>query len=279
MMANILKVACVQLNNKPDRAANLIQASEYIREAAVMGAQLICTPEYTCQMIDPNIGSSRLPGSQMEDQDERLQHFRALAAELNVWLLIGSLGILVSDGKIANRSFLINNQGKIAARYDKIHLADINYADGRVLRESNVVVAGDKAVVAQTPWGGIGMSICYDVRFPALFTAMAKAGAIILFTPAAYSPSTGEKTWELFQRSRAAETNSYVIAPAQVGLHEGTRRTWGHSMIVGPDGDILAEGSATEPGIIIADLDLNEPYAARERTPSLKQSRSFTMES
>jgi len=277
-MNEILKAACIQLNNKPDRRENTIIATNLIREAASAGAQLIATPEYTCQMVAVG-GTSRLDGAQMEEGHELLHHYRDLAAELGKWLIIGSLGVKVTDEKLANRSYLINGNGDIVAKYDKIHLFNVDLPDGQIFRESRVCVPGDKAVVGKTPWGGIGLSICFDVRFASLFRKMAQAGARILSIPAAYSIPTGSTTWEIFTRTRAAETGSFVLASAQCGNHEGNRETWGHSMIIGPLGEILAERKENTPGIIMADLDLAASDRARKNVPSLKQDREFSLES
>ncbi len=277
-MTQTLKAACIQLNNGPDRDVNTTTAAELIRQAASQGTELICTPEYTCQMVEPG-KTSRLDGAQTEDENDQLKQYRALAKELNVWLLIGSLGIKVGADKLANRSFLIDNEGNIAARYDKIHLFDADLPDGKSFRESNVVVPGEKAVVADTPWGGLGMSICFDVRFADQYRKMAQAGAAILAVPAAYSIPTGSTTWEIFLRTRAAETGSFVIAPAQAGVHEGQRQTWGHSMIIDPLGKILAEANGQTPGIIMADLDLDAVTRARQSVPALYADRPFTVES
>lgn len=277
-MTQTLKAACIQLNNGPDRDVNTATAIEFIRQAAAQGAELICTPEYTCQMVEPG-KTSRFEGAQTEEDNDQLKQYRALAKELNVWLLIGSLGIKIEDKKLANRSFLIDNEGNIAARYDKIHLFDADLPDGKSFRESNVVKPGDKAVVADTPWGGLGMSICFDVRFAEQYRKMAQAGASILTVPAAYSIPTGSTTWEIFLRTRAAETGSFVIAPAQAGVHEGQRRTWGHSMIIDPLGKVLAESDGQTPGIITAELDLDAVTRARHNVPALYADRQFTVES
>lgn len=277
-MSSILKAACVQLNNGPNRVENTKTVTEFIRDAAAHGARLICTPEYTCQMVEPG-RTSRLSGAQGEDADEQLGHYRKLAADLGAWILVGSLGVKVAEDRIANRSYLLNDKGEIAAKYDKIHLFDVDLPDGKSFRESSVVRAGDRAVVAATPWGGLGMTICYDVRFAYLHRALAKAGAMILSVPSAYSIPTGKTTWEIYLRTRAAETGSFVLAPAQVGLHEGTRRTWGHSMIIGPVGEILAEADGETPGLIMADLDLAAVAEARRNVPSLTQDRTFAVES
>lgn len=276
-MNDLLKAACIQLNNTTDRVENTRTASGFIREAAKKGAQLICTPEYTCQMVQVG-ATSRLQGAEPEETNPQLRAYRELASELGIWLLVGSLGIRVAPTKLANRSYLLNDKGDIVAYYDKIHLFDVDLPDGQSYRESNLVEAGHRAVVASTPWGGLGMAICYDVRFAYLFRSMAQAGASILTIPAAYSIPTGSTTWEIFMRTRAAETGSFVLAPAQAGQHEGTRQTWGHSMIVGPLGEILAEADGKTPGVITADLDMEAVRRARQNVPAITQDKPYSVE-
>ena len=277
-MEATLKAACVQMNGRPDRAENLKAATALIREAAGRGAQFIATPEYSCIMVA--IGkTSRVEGAQPEESNDHLKAYRALADELGVWLLIGSIGVRVSPDMIANRSFLLDDTGGIVARYDKIHMFDADLPNGQSFRESNVARAGDKAVVARTPWGGIGMTVCFDIRFAYLYRALAQAGASILTVPSAYSVPTGSTTWEIFNRARAAETGCFVISPAQVGNHEADRFTWGHSMIVDPVGKILAEGDGQNPGVIVADLDLSAVARARANVPAIMADRKFTVQS
>ena len=188
--------------------------------------------------------------------------FRALAEELGIWLLIGSLAIKVSDTKTANRSFLIDPKGAIAARYDKIHLFDVDLPSGENYRESNTVAGGDRAVTADLPWGKIGMSVCYDLRFPQLYRALAQAGAFLLTVPSAFTETTGKAHWHVLLRARAIENGAFVIAPAQGGTHADGRKTYGHSLIVAPWGEVLAE-AGTDPGVIVADID----HGARSPTP------------
>jgi predicted amidohydrolase len=273
-MIQTLKAACIQLNNSPDPDKNLSAATDFVRQAAAAGAQLICTPEYTCLMRE--IGGDRIGTAADEESHKILRHYRDLAKELKVWLLLGSISIKVSPDKINNRSFLIDPQGNIAGRYNKIHLFDVDLPNGQSFRESRAVLPGDRAVLAGSPWGKIGMTICYDVRFPQLYRALAKAGASIITVPSAFSMPTGEAHWELFVRSRAAETGCFVLAPGQCGLHEGTRRTWGHSMIVGPWGNILAEAD-DKPGFITADIDLSEVEKYRQNIPALNNDREFSL--
>jgi predicted amidohydrolase len=210
-----------------------------------------------------------------EADDRSLVAFCALAEELRIWLLIGSLAIKVSDDKTANRSYLVASDGRIAARYDKIHLFDVDLPNGESYRESRTVIAGEQAVTADLPWGRVGLSVCYDLRFPQLYRVLAKGGAEILSVPSAFTETTGRAHWQLLLRARAIENGCFVIAPAQGGKHANGRSTYGHSMIVGPWGEILAE-AGTEPGIIMADIDLDEVAAVRARVPSLQHDRPFS---
>lgn len=275
-MSQILKAACVQLNNTPDLHKNLVRSTAIVREAAAAGAQLIATPEYTCIMRD--IGGDRLETAAEERDHKVLKHYQALAKELGIWILLGSISIKVGKVRIQNRSFLINAEGDIVARYNKIHLFDVDLPNGQSFRESKMVEPGDKAVIADSPWGKIGMTVCYDVRFPHLYRMLAKAGASIITIPSAFSMPTGEAHWELFVRSRASETGCFVLAPGQCGLHEGSRQTWGHSMIVNPWGKILAEATGKETGFITADLDLSEVEKYRQNIPALNNDRDFTLQ-
>lgn len=275
-MSQILKAACVQLHNGPDMEKNLVASMRYVREAAAEGAQLVCTPEYTCLMRD--IGGDRLTTARQEEDHKVLKYYRELAKELGIWILLGSISIKVERDKINNRSFLIDANGDIVSRYNKIHLFDVDLPNGQSFRESKSVLPGDKAVITDTPWGKLGMTVCYDVRFPHLYRTLAKAGASIITIPSAFSMPTGAAHWELFVRSRASETGCFVLAPGQVGVHEGTRRTWGHSMIVDPWGKILAEANGDEPGVIFADLDLEEVEKYRQNIPALNNDREFSLQ-
>ncbi len=266
------RAACVQLRSSDDVNENIATASALIREAKAKGAQFIATPENTTLMAPD--GGAKLERSFSESSDPALPAFRALAEELGVWLLIGSLAIKVSDTKTANRSFLIDPKGAITARYDKIHLFDVDLPSGEKYRESNTVAGGDRAVLADLPWGKAGLTICYDLRFPRLYRKLAKAGAQILTVPSAFTETTGKAHWHVLLRARAIENGAFVIAPAQGGLHANGRRTYGHSLIVAPWGEILAEGGV-DPGIIIADIDMAQVADARARVPSLQHDRDF----
>jgi len=267
------KAACVQLRSSDDVAANISETVRLVREAATRGARFIATPENTTLMAPD--GGAKLAHSFDEAHDPALPVFAALAKELNVWLLIGSLAIKVSDTKTANRSFLFAPDGRITARYSKIHLFDIALASGESYRESNTVEGGNEAVVADTQFGPVGMSICYDLRFPHLYRRLAQKGAFLLTVPSAFTVPTGEAHWHVLLRARAIENGAFVIAPAQGGTHANGRKTYGHSLIVAPWGEVLAE-AGTEPGIILADIDPALSAQARGRVPNLQHDRAFT---
>ena len=268
--------ACVQLRSSEDIAENISSASKLIREAAKAGAQFIATPENTSLMATD--GGAKLAHSTSEDKDAALAAFRALAAELKVHLLVGSLAIKVSETKTANRSFLVAPDGNVTARYSKIHLFDVDLPSGETYRESNTVAGGDEAVVANTPWGKLGLSICYDIRFPQLYRKLANAGAFAFTAPSAFTVTTGKAHWHVLLRARAIENGAFMIAPAQGGAHANGRSTYGHSLIVGPWGEILAEGGS-DPGIFLAQIDPELSKKARAELPSLKHDRDFSLNS
>ena len=266
------RAACVQLRSTDDVAENIRTTSALIREAKAKGAQFIATPENTTLMAPD--GGAKLEKSFDEAHDPALPAFTALAEELGAWLLIGSLAIKVSDTKTANRSFLIDPKGRIAARYSKIHLFDVDLAGGESYRESSTVAGGDSAVLSATPWGKIGLTICYDVRFPELYRLLAKTGAFAFTIPSAFTVPTGEAHWHVLLRARAIENGAFVIAPAQGGTHKNGRKTYGHSVIVDPWGRVLAE-AGTEPGVIFAEIDPACSTEIREKLPSLQHDRQF----
>jgi len=271
-MTGAFRAACVQLRSSDDVAENIRVTSDFIREARAKGADFIATPENTTLMAPD--GGAKLEKSFSEEADPALPAFRQLAEELGAWLLIGSLAIKVSDTKTANRSFLIDPKGRIAARYDKIHLFDVDLPSGETYRESNTVAGGARAVTSELPWGAIGLSICYDVRFPKLYRALAHKGAFLLTVPSAFTETTGKAHWHVLLRARAIENGAFVMAPAQGGTHANGRQTYGHSLIVAPWGEILAE-AGTEPGVIVADIDPAAVTSARSRVPSLRHDRDF----
>jgi len=273
-MSDTLKVACVQLTSTTDISENIQISSELIREAHSQGTQLISLPEVVNLVQRSRRKSAEIVRT--EDEETSLRAYRELAAELGVWLHTGSLVIkLINDERNVNRSFLIDDKGAIAATYDKIHMFDVDLENGVSFRESKAFRPGDRAVVAETPWGGVGMTVCYDVRFAYLYRALAKAGANILMVPAAFTRQTGQAHWHILLQARAIETGCFVVASAQCGDHEDGRETYGHSLIVAPWGEILADGGE-EPCIVVADLDFTKIDKARGMVPALSHDRDFT---
>ena len=268
-----VRAALIQLRTPASQAAALAQAEPLIRQAAAGGAQFVATPEATniLQRDRAKLFEAVRP---LED-DVAVQGLRALARELSITLLIGSALVKRADGQLANRSVLIDAEGKIKATYDKIHMFDVDLPTGERHRESALYTPGEAAVTADTPWVKIGMTICYDVRFPHLYRALAKAGAQIITVPAAFTRPTGEAHWEVLLRARAIETGAFILAPAQGGVHEDGRGTWGRSIIVGPWGEVLAKAEGDEPCVVSADLDLDEVGKARAAIPALANDRTF----
>jgi predicted amidohydrolase len=266
------RAACVQLRSTDDVDENIRDTCDLIREAHANGAVFIATPENTTLMAPD--GGAKLENSYPEDRDPALPKFCALAEELGAWLLIGSLAIKVSDTKTANRSYLIGPKGNIVKRYDKIFLFDVELPSGEKYRESNTVAGGDRAALTDLPWGKLGMTVCYDLRFPQLYRTLAKAGAFLFTIPSAFTETTGKAHWHTLIRARAIENGAFVVAPAQGGHHANGRQTYGHSLIVAPWGEVLAE-AGTEPGVIVADIDPAASDAARARIPNLQHDRDF----
>lgn len=267
------KAACVQLRSTDDVAENIRETVRLVREAAARGAVFIATPENTTLMAPD--GGAKLANSYDEAHDPALPVFSELARELKIWLLAGSLAIKVSKTKTANRSFLFAPDGHIATRYSKIHLFDVQLTSGEVYRESNTVAGGDEAVLTDTPWGKIGLSICYDVRFPQLYRGLAQKGAFLFTVPSAFTVPTGSAHWHVLLRARAIENGAFVVAPAQGGVHANGRNTYGHSLIISPWGEVLAE-AGTDPGVIVADIDPELSAQARAKVPNLQHDRIFT---
>ena len=267
--------AAVQMRSGISVAANVAAAEALIREAAAEGAQYVLTPEMT-NILDGE--RTRLLASvSPEESDPALARFRVLAKELAIHLHVGSMAVRLADDaeqRTANRAFLIAPTGEILARYDKIHTFDADLANGESYRESRLYRPGTQAVVADLPWTRLGVSICYDVRFPHLYRALVGAGAEVLAVPAAFTRTTGEAHWHVLLRARAIETGSWVIAAAQGGAHENGRETYGHSMIVDPWGRIVAE-AGREPGVILAEIDPAESAKARAAIPVLANARAF----
>lgn len=273
-----MRAGLVQLTVGDDPAENLPETVALLRAAVQGGAGFVLTPECT-NALSSNRARQR-ERFRLEDQDQTLAALRDEAARAGIWLLIGSLGVLTEDpdGRFANRSFLIGPDGAIAARYDKIHMFDVNVSETEVYRESAGYRPGNRAVLADTPFARIGMTVCYDIRFPHLYRHLAKAGAEVITVPAAFNHITGAAHWEVLLRARAIETGCYILAPAQTGFHaekDGKgRRTHGHSLIVAPWGEVISD-AGTEPGVTFADIDLAEVASARDRVPSLSHDRDF----
>ena len=272
-MTETFRAACVQMRSSDDMAENIRDASALIREAAGMGARYVQTPENTCLMAPD--GGAKFELTFSEDGDPALPAFRALAEELGIWLHIGSLAIKMGADKVANRAYVIDPKGQIVSRYDKIHLFDVTLANGEDYRESATVAPGTSLVMTDLPWGRLGVSICYDLRFPHLYRTFGKAGCAFIAIPAAFTKTTGEAHWDILQRARAIENGAFVMSAAQGGRHANGRQTYGHSLIVGPWGEVLAE-AGIDPGVVVADIDPAQSAAARARIPSLQHDRAFS---
>jgi predicted amidohydrolase len=260
------------MRSSRDIAENLAHAETLIREAAKRGAQYVQTPENT--LIMETDAKSLLGKIATESKTEGLKLFSSLARELGIWLHIGSLAIKISKDRAANRAFLFAPDGTLAVRYDKIHMFDVNLPSGETYRESSTFAAGGDVFVAELPWGGLGVATCYDMRFPEQYKALAQAGAKFLTAPSAFTKVTGEAHWHVLLRARAIENGCFVFAAAQGGRHANGRTTFGHSIVISPWGEILAE-AGTEPGVIVADIDAAEVDRVRARIPSLVHTRDF----
>jgi predicted amidohydrolase len=268
------KIALIQMRSGLEPAANLTAVLAGVDEAKRGGADYVLTPEMT--NVLENKRERLFTKIFSEEHDPTLATMREVAAKLSIYIHLGSLAIKASPDKAANRSFLIDRKGDIAARYDKIHMFDVDLAGGESYRESSTYRPGEVAVVADLPWGRLGLTVCYDLRFPALYRALAEAGASFLAIPSAFTKQTGEAHWHVLMRARAIENGCYVFAAAQGGRHEHGRETFGHSLVVDPWGKIIAEGG-TEPGVIFAEIDPAEVAAARGRVPSLSHGRRFEL--
>jgi deaminated glutathione amidase len=272
MNASTFKAAMIQMRAVLTPATNIDSVTRLINEAKVAGAAYIQTPEMT------NIFTAKreelFASIAMEEGDITLAHLRELARKLSVTIHIGSLAIKLSHDKAANRSFVIDPKGEIVARYDKIHMFDVDLSNGESYRESYNYRPGELAVLHDLPWGRLGLTICYDLRFPALYRALAEGGATMMAVPSAFTRQTGEAHWHVLNRARAIENGSFIFSAAQGGTHENGRETFGHSLIIDPWGRILAEGGA-EPGIVMAEIDVSEVMKARARIPSLQHGRRF----
>jgi predicted amidohydrolase len=268
------KAAMIQMRSGIEPAANVDAAARLIGEAKTTGADYVQTPEMTniMEAKRERLFTTIVP----EEQDTSLATFRELARKLRIFVHVGSLAIKAGPERAANRGFLIDPRGDIAARYDKIHMFDVDLSGGESYRESRTYRPGELAVLSDLPWGRLGVTICYDLRFPALYRALAEAGATMLAIPSAFTKQTGEAHWHVLNRARAIENGCFVFAAAQGGKHENGRDTFGHSLIVDPWGRILAEGG-TEPGVVMAEIDIGEVAKARARIPSLQHGRRFEL--
>jgi predicted amidohydrolase len=271
-----LPIALIQARTPAGPAAALAHVAPLIREAAAGGAKLILTPEATNFLIRDR--DARAAVLTTDETDAVVLGLRDLARELGVWLLIGSAIVRSGhegDDRAANRALLIDDAGAVISTYDKLHVFDVDLPTGERWRESAAIRPGDAAVVADTPWGRLGLTICYDIRFPRLYRALAKAGATMISVPAAFTVPTGEAHWETLLRARAIETGCWILAPAQAGAHEDGRRTWGRSTVVGPWGEVVARLDHDEPGVLFATLDFDAVARARAAVPQLTHDRDF----
>ena len=273
--ARRFRAGLVQLRSGRSVTPNLDKAEGLIRRAAKGGAIYVQTPENTGLMeLKPELV---LEAAETEERSAPLARLRALARELGIFLHIGSLAVKLDETRVANRSYVIDPEGRVAARYDKLHMFDVDLPGGESYRESQYFRPGEKAVVADLPFGRLGLSICYDLRFPALYRALAAAGATFIAVPSAFTRQTGEAHWHVLIRARAIETGAFVLAATQGGLHENGRATYGHSLIVSPWGEVLAEGGE-DPCVVFADIDLAASDEARARIPALKHGRGLEVE-
>lgn len=270
--SSTFRAGLIQMRTGRTPQANLDAAAKMIGEAKAAGADYVQTPEMT-NIMEVN-REAFFDAIAEEDSDIGVATFRELARALGIYLHVGSLAIKVSPDKAANRAFLIDPKGEIVARYDKIHMFDVDLANGESYRESRNYRAGEIAVVSDLPWGRLGITICYDLRFPALYRGLAEAGASFLAIPSAFTRQTGEAHWHILNRARAIENGCYVLAAAQGGKHENGRETFGRSLVVDPWGRVVAEGG-TEPGIVMAEIDPAAVAAARSKVPSLQHGRRF----
>ncbi|MEO5375276.1 MAG: carbon-nitrogen hydrolase family protein [Alphaproteobacteria bacterium] len=271
-MSDSFTVACLQVNAGREVGPNVDTACRLARDAAGQGARLVLMPENVAMM---EWGRDNILGKAMPEEDHAaLAAFRDLARELGIWLHCGSLAVRLPGDMVANRTYVLDPGGTVVGRYDKIHMFDVDLGNGEIYRESSTFAPGDRAVRVETPWGGLGLSICYDLRFPHLFRALAQGGASFLAIPAAFTRVTGEAHWHVLLRARAIETGCYVFAPAQTGEHVRGRQTFGHALIIDPWGEVLAD-AGLDPGIILAEVDPARVADARRRIPALTHDRSF----
>jgi predicted amidohydrolase len=267
-----VRIACLQTNSGNDYPVNLAALSSMAREAAAGGARFLFSAEYALMMD----GSGRTMREKAQDAqgEPALSALTALSRELGVWHLVGSLTLMSDDGRMFNRSVLISAEGRVVAQYDKIHMFDATLPSGTVIKESSAYRPGERAVTAETPWGRLGMTVCYDLRFPQLYRNLAQHGATLLAIPSSFQRETGKAHWHVLMRARAIENAAFVIAPALCGDHPGKRMTYGHSLVIDPWGEVLADGGEA-PGVVYADLDLSQVDKVRGMLPSLAHDRPF----
>ena len=267
-----LRIACLQMNSGSDFDANLETFCVMTREAAAAGSKFVLSPEYFLMMD----GAGRVMREKAQDErgEPALSALCALARDLGIWLLAGSITLKSGDGRLFNRSVLISSDGRPVATYDKIHMFDVTLPDGKVIRESSAYRPGERAVIGGTPWGRLGMTVCYDLRFPGLYRALAQAGAAFVSVPSSFQRQTGKAHWHTLLRARAIENECFVLAPAMCGDHAGNRQSYGHTLVVDPWGEIVAEGGEL-PGIVYADIEPRHVKKVREMMPSLEHDRPF----
>jgi len=266
------KVACVQVNAGNDIDINLTQVCPIIQEASASGADLVILPENVVMM---EWGRKKIVKAALTENDHKgLVVFKEIAIKNNIWLHCGSLSIMNDNGCVSNRSFVFSPEGEIVGRYDKIHMFDVDLGNGERFSESSTYNSGRNSVLVNTPWGNLGLTICYDLRFPYLFRDLAKSGASMISVPSAFTYFTGKDHWHVLLRARAIETGAFIFAPAQTGYHPGERRTFGHSLMVDPWGRILAEANE-EIGFIISEINLQDSVDARKMIPSLEHDKDF----
>jgi predicted amidohydrolase len=272
-MSDVFTAACVQNTAERDVTPTMAALSDLIRRARDAGGDLILTPE-VCSMLEPRrkLAATKV---ELEESNAALETFKALAIETGAWILVGSMAVKLGDeDRFANRSFLVTPEGNVVAKYDKIHMFDVDVAEGESYRESRGYRPGDHATLAATPWGALGMTVCYDMRFPYLYRELAKAGADFLAAPSAFTVPTGRAHWHVLLRARAIENGCFMFAPAQVGDHAEGRKTYGHSLIVDPWGEVLADGGE-DVGVVTAKIDVSKVAEARAKVPSLYNDREY----
>lgn len=271
--AGKFKAACIQMKSAKEPAANIARVEALVREAAAAGAELIMTPEMSNAIDRPKEALAARLSTQ--DSCPAVASFKALVRETGKFLLAGSVGVKTDNGMLANRSLLFSPQGQILAKYDKAHMFDVDLPNGESYRESGTFEAGSEIVTADLPWGRLGLSICYDMRFAYMYRTMAQAGCSFITVPASFTVPTGRAHWHVLLRARAIETGCFVFAPAQCGTHEDGRKTYGHSIIVSPWGDVLADAGEAEEAVIVSEIDTSLVTEARRRIPALTHDRDL----